>query len=134
MCTSAPGTSVLSSTAGTTSIPASRPDRIAASTLSVESWSVTARTPTPATHADDAVARTGHPHVGDVGGALRQDAFVGGLDVGMRTDQRADLPVQVPAPRHLPRGGLGVKVHDDQRGRLPQLFHPVLGRMNVVWQ
>src|SRR3989304_2420820 len=48
MCASAPGTSVLSSTAGTTSIPASRPDRIAASTLSVESWSVTARTLTPA--------------------------------------------------------------------------------------
>src|SRR3989304_2207029 len=48
MSTSAPGTSVLSSTAGTTTIPASRPDRIAASTLSVGSWAVAARTLTPA--------------------------------------------------------------------------------------
>ena len=53
-----------------------------------------------AVDADDAVGRAGHAEVGDVGGAARQHALVGGLHVAVRAHHRAHPPVEVPA--HAP--------------------------------
>jgi len=60
--------------------------------------------------ADDSAPRTGHAHVGDVGGATRQHARVRGRDVGVRTDDRRDPTVQVPTHRDLFAGRLGMHV------------------------
>ena len=70
--------------------------------------------------ADDRIVRPGHADVGQVGGALRQDALVGGLHVRVRADDRRDLAVEVPAHRDLLRGRLGVEVDEDDPRPLAQ--------------
>src|SRR5262245_23621371 len=47
--------------------------------------------------ADDRVRRPRHAEIGDVGGAVRKQAFVGSLHVAMRAHDRAGAPVEVPA-------------------------------------
>src|SRR5256712_3929341 len=68
-----------------------------------------------AVHAEDAAVRAGHADIGDVGGALGQDAFVGGGDVRVRANDGGDAPVEVIAHRYLFAGRLGVHVHQDER-------------------
>ena len=63
--------------------------------------------------ADDRIVRAGHADVGQIRRALRQDAFVGGLHVRVRADDRRDLAVEVPAHRDLLRRRLGVEVDED---------------------
>ena len=65
-----------------------------------------------ALHPDHAAARTGHAHVGHVGGPARQHAGVGGGHVGVGAHARQRAPVEMPAHRHLLAGGLGVHVHE----------------------
>ena len=67
-----------------------------------------------AVHADDAVMRTGHAHIGDEGGALRQHMLVRGGDVGVRAHNRCDAPVEIPAQGDFFAGGLGVHVDEDE--------------------
>src|SRR5438067_5775999 len=61
---------------------------------------------------DDRIARAGHSQVADIGGAAWQEPGIGGGDVGVGTDHRADATVQVPAHRVLLAGDLAVKVHE----------------------
>ena len=56
------------------------------------------------------------PDVGDVGGAARQHAGVGGGDVGVGADDRGDAAVEVPAHRHLLARHLGVEVDEEGVG------------------
>ena len=68
---------------------------------------------------DDAPDRTGHPEVGLVGRALRQDPLVAGHDVGVGPDDDADPAVEVQAQGVLLRGQLAVEVDQaDRRQRL----------------
>ena len=72
--------------------------------------------------ADDRIVRPGHADVGQIRGALRQNALVGGLHVRVRADDGRDLAVEMPAHRDLLRRRLGVEVHeDDPRARLERL-------------
>jgi hypothetical protein len=66
--------------------------------------------------------RTGHTHIRQVRGSLRQHALVGRLHMRVRTNDRRHLPVEVPAHRDLFRRRLGVKVHEDDFGLLAQAF------------
>ena len=59
--------------------------------------------------------RSGHADIGDVGGALGQDAFIGGGDVRVRANDGGDAPVEVIAHRYLFAGRLGVHIHQDER-------------------
>ena len=46
---------------------------------------------------DHGIIRPGHPDIGDVSRALRQNRFVGGRDVRVRANHRRYAPVQIPA-------------------------------------
>ena len=62
--------------------------------------------------ADHAAARAGHADVGDVGGAARQHARVGGRHVRVGADDRRHAAVEVPAHRDLLARRLGVHVDE----------------------
>jgi len=61
---------------------------------------------------DHPAARPGHAHVRDVRRAARQYPRVGGRDVRVRADDRADATGEMPAHRDLLRGRFGVEVYD----------------------
>lgn len=63
--------------------------------------------------ADDGVVGAGHADVGLVGGAVGQDAFVGGRDVGVGAEQGGDAAVEIPAQGNFFAGGFAVKVEQD---------------------
>src|SRR5437879_9981649 len=48
-------------------------------------------------HADHAVMRAGHAHVGNVGGTAGEHALVGGRHVSMSSDYGGHSPIQIPA-------------------------------------
>ena len=61
----------------------------------------------------------GHPEVGLVGGAAREDPLVAGDDVGVRPDDDADPAVEIEPERVLLGGQLAVEVDEaDRRQRL----------------
>ena len=64
-------------------------------------------------HADDAAARAGHSHVGDVGGAAGKNARIGGRDVGVGAHHGGHPAVEEPAHPDLLAGRLGVDVDQD---------------------
>ena len=64
------------------------------------------------THAEDAAARAGHAHVGDVGGPAREHAGVVGRDVRVGAHDRRHAAVEVPAEADLLARGLGVHVDE----------------------
>ena len=64
-------------------------------------------------HPDNRVVRAGHAHIGDEGGAARQNALIGGGHVRVRADDGRDASVEIPAHGLLLAGGLGVNIHDD---------------------
>ncbi len=81
--------------------------------------------------AEHRIIRPRHPHVTDVRGAARQDAFIRRWDVRMRAEDDAELPVEMPAQRHLLTRRLRVHVqHDDlhiRRDLCQRLFDPAEG-------
>src|ERR1700741_865454 len=66
--------------------------------------------------ADHAVVRAGHARVRDVSRSIRQNALVGGGNVGVRANDGSDPPIEIPAQRNLLRGGLGVHIDQDDVG------------------
>ncbi len=66
--------------------------------------------------ADDGVVGAGHADIGDVGCALREDAGVGGGDVGVGAEDGSDASVKIPAESDLFAGGFGMDVEDDEFG------------------
>ena len=48
-------------------------------------------------YTDDRVVGAGHAYVGLVGGAVVQDALVGGGDVGVGSEDGGDAAIEVPA-------------------------------------
>ena len=68
-------------------------------------------------HADHAVVRAAHAHIGLVGGPARQHALVGGRNMGMRPQHRGHAPIQMPAQCHLLAGGLGMDIDHNHLGR-----------------
>ena len=63
--------------------------------------------------ADDGMDGPRHPDIGQVGRSLRQDLFVRRLDMGMRPDDRRDLPIQIVPHGHLLGRRFRVHVDDD---------------------
>ena len=66
--------------------------------------------------ADDGIVRAGHAYVGLVGGAVGEDALVGGGDVGVGADDGGDAAVEVPAEGDFFAGGFAVEVEEDDFG------------------
>ena len=62
---------------------------------------------------DHALRRSAHPQIGDIGGSFGQDLLVGGLDVGVRSDDAADFSVQIKTERFFFRRVFRMKIHDD---------------------
>ena len=70
----------------------------------------------------------GHPEVGLVGGAARQDPLVAGDDVGVRPDDGADPAVEVEPEGVLLGRQLAVEVDEpDRRQRLRRLVEQRVG-------
>ena len=67
-------------------------------------------------YSDDGVVGAGHAYIRLVGGAVVEDALVGGGNVGVGADDGGDAPVQVPADGDLFRGGFGVEVEEYDLG------------------
>src|SRR3989344_6923641 len=63
-------------------------------------------------HADNRVVTAGHADIGDVAGALGQDALVGGRHVRVGANDGAYTSVEVPAHAHLLARDLGVQIHE----------------------
>ena len=63
--------------------------------------------------AEDAFVGAGHADVALKGRAAREDLLVGGGHVGVRAQNGANAPVQMPAHQLLVTGGFGVKVDQD---------------------
>ena len=72
--------------------------------------------------AQHAVVRPGETGVAQVGGAAGEDLFVGGLHMGVGSDDGADAAVQHAGQGDLFRGGLGVHVNENDLGHLAQTF------------
>jgi hypothetical protein len=68
------------------------------------------RSRTSSFDADDGVVRAGHAYVGLVGGAVGEDALVGGGDVGVGAEDGRDAAVEIPAEGDIFRCGFGVDV------------------------
>src|SRR5216683_4433489 len=66
--------------------------------------------------ADDGVVGAGHAYVGLVGGAVGEDALVGGRDVGVGAEDGGDAAVEVPAEGYFFAGGFAVEVEEDDLG------------------
>src|SRR3984957_13400520 len=64
-------------------------------------------------YADDGVVGAGHAYVGLVGGAVGEDALVGGGDVGVRAEESGDAAVERPADGYFFGGGFAVEVEED---------------------
>lgn len=79
------------------------------------------------TAAEDGGVRAGHAQVGNVSGAVGQNSFVGGGDVGVSAEDEADLAVEEPAEGDLFTGGLSVDVHDDGFNTLGQALEDAGG-------
>jgi len=67
-------------------------------------------------HADHAVIGTGHANVGDVGGSLGKNLFVGCGHVGVRAYDCRYAAVEIPAQGNLLGSCLGVEVHENYLG------------------
>src|ERR1700744_3590925 len=67
-------------------------------------------------YADDGVVRTGHAYVGLVGGAVGEDALVGGGDVGVGAEECGDTTVQIPAESDFFTRGFAVKIEENDFG------------------
>src|SRR2546426_7911927 len=67
-----------------------------------------------AVHADDAGVRAGHADIGDVGGALRQDAFIGGGDGRVRGHDGGGAPPEGIDHRYLFAWRVGAPIPPDQ--------------------
>ena len=74
-------------------------------------------------HADYRVVGPGHARVGQIRRAPGQDAFVGGLHVGVGADHGGGQTVQMPGQGHLLGRGLGVEVDENDRGLTLEAFH-----------
>ena len=68
-----------------------------------------------AVHADDTVVRASHADIGDVGGAVGKNVFVGSGDVGVRPDDCSDASIEVYAEGNLFACGFGVHVDEHER-------------------
>ena len=64
--------------------------------------------------AQDRVKAPGHAHVGDVARPPGEDALVGGGDMGVGAPDGGGPPRQVIAHGQLFRGGLGVKIQEEE--------------------
>lgn len=64
-------------------------------------------------YANDRVEGAGHADVGLIGGAVVEDAVVGGGDVGVGAEDGGDAAVEVPAEGGFFAGGFGVEVEED---------------------
>ena len=67
-------------------------------------------------YADDGVVGAGHAYVGLVGGAVGEDALVGGGDVGVGAEDGGDAAVEIPAEGDFFAGGFAVEVEEDDFG------------------
>ena len=66
--------------------------------------------------ADDGVVRAGHAYVGLVGGAVGEDALVGGGDVGVRADDGGEASVEIPTEGYFFAAGFAMEVEEDDFG------------------
>jgi len=66
---------------------------------------------------DDAVQGAGHPHVREIGRPLREDPFIGRLNVRVGPQHGGDAAVQIPPHGLFFAGGLGMHVDQDHRPR-----------------
>src|ERR1700722_12276596 len=62
-------------------------------------------------YSDNAVIRTGHADVRDVGGALREHSFICRGNVRVGANHRSGPSIQVPAKGDFLRAGFGVEIH-----------------------
>ena len=67
-------------------------------------------------YADDGVVGAGHAYVGLVGGAVGEDALVGGGDVGVGADDSSDASVEIPAEGYFFAGGFAVEIEENDLG------------------
>ncbi len=70
-------------------------------------------------HADDAVVRAAHAHIGLERRSARQNALVRRGNMRVRAQNRRHAPVQIPPHGNFLAGGLGVEIHHDHFGLDP---------------
>ena len=59
---------------------------------------------------EDAVVRSGHTDIALEGSAFGKDLFIGGGDMGMRPEDRADFAIEKVSHRLFIAGGFGVQI------------------------
>ena len=72
---------------------------------------------------DDRIVRPGHPEIRYIGGPARKNAFVRGLNMRVGSHDGADAPVKIPADGLFFRSGFRMKIDDDDRSLLADVFH-----------
>ena len=85
-------------------------------------------------HSDDAMQRTGHPDIRQVGRAPGKNLFVGGLHMRMSADHGRRLAIKIMTHRHFFRRGLGMHIHEHRGDPLPQPPHFPLGDLEGTIQ
>ena len=67
--------------------------------------------------AENGADGAGHAEIGDVGGPVFEELFVGGLDVGMGAEDGGDAAVEGIGEAFLLAGGLGVEIDEGDFGK-----------------
>src|SRR5262245_13264534 len=70
---------------------------------------------------EDRVYRTAHARVAEERGSTRKNLLVGGLNVGVSSNDGGNFSIQEPAHRNFLASSLSVYVHDDVRSFGPHL-------------
>ena len=62
---------------------------------------------------EDGIFGSAHAGITEEGGAVGENFFIGGLDVGMGADECGDASIEESGHGNFFAGGFGVKVHED---------------------